>query len=113
MTPVRLIFYFGCRTEPVVPVEPLGRGLRLGRVGDALRPDGAVRPHVHLAHRPDDAAPDDLDRLAQTVVRRALVAHLRDDAVLGRRLGQPSRFKSHLFGAGHDQCFRKQRLVWL
>ena len=62
---------------------------RSGRLRDSLRrlrPDGPVRPDVDLRDRPDAAGLDDLDGPAQTIRGRALIAHLRADLVLPRRL---------------------------
>src|SRR5262249_49505867 len=72
----------------------VGRLLGTGNHEDglgALRPDGAVGPDVDLGDAAEDAGADDLDGTAQAVRRRALVAHLRADLLLGRRLAHLAR----------------------
>ena len=86
------------RAEPQVPVHAVRHGLLLGRPRHALRPDRAVGPAVHLAHLADGAGLEPLLHQAQALFRVALVAHLRDDLVLPRRLGQGAGLGD---GAGH------------
>ena len=80
---------------------PVDLGHRLGLVfADVhaairpLRPDGAIRPRVDLFEGAEDARTELGDRLAGGVERRALVAHLRADALGGhllRNVGQQPR----------------------
>ena len=66
-----------------------------------LRPDRPVGPDVDLVDRPDGAGLDDLDRFAQAVLGRTLVAHLRGHLHLGGHV-------AHLAGLG-DRV--RQRLL--
>ena len=63
--------------EPGRPIEARRRRGRRG-LGLALRPDGAIGPHMHLAHRADHAGADQFDNPAAVVAGMALVAHLGD-----------------------------------
>ena len=65
------------RAEPEIPVQARGRGLRRWSAS-ALRPDGPVRPRVHVAHRSDGPAADELHDAPAVIPGVALIAHLRD-----------------------------------
>ena len=83
------------RAEPQVPVQRRGHGRRVLGPLDALGPPqrhlaamrGAVRPDVHLPHGADGAVPDPFVDQPVALERHALVAHLRGDLGLARRLG--------------------------
>ena len=79
------------RPDPQVPVEPVRHGGRVGRPRHALRPDRPVRPAVHFVHLADRAVLDPLLDQADALARAPLVAHLGDDLVLARGLGQRPR----------------------
>ena len=77
------------RAKEQVPVNMLGHLRRIQRPRrdrGRLWPDGAVGPDVHFTHRSDGARLDDLDGFAQLIRSASLVAHLRGDLELCRRL---------------------------
>ncbi len=85
------IFTLSGRTQPEIPIHA-GRDFSLRqRVFDTLRPNRTIGPYMDLFHLADDTALDTLHGTAQTVFRRALVAHLRGDLVLSRRLADFTR----------------------
>src|SRR6266849_1669837 len=82
-------------SEEFIPVNMSGdAGRLLGSCRDAggLGPDRPVRPDMCLAHGPNYPVLDNLDRSAQAVFRRSLVAHLGGDLVLCRRIPHQSGF---------------------
>ena len=78
--------------QPEVPVER-GRDWRFrGKIRQALRPDGTVRPGMHFGHIADLAGPDHFRALPRTFVRITLVAHLGGDLVFRRCVGELPAF---------------------
>ena len=80
------------RTKPRIPVKPLADGIariaartHVIRYASALRPHGAIGPHMHFLHLAKNSALEHLRATAHRIERRTLVAHLHDHAVfLGR-----------------------------
>jgi len=66
--------------QPALPVQRRRHRVGTFGTGNALRPDRAVGPHVHLGHVAENAGLQQLGITAQAVVGAALVAHLRDHA---------------------------------
>src|SRR6185437_391849 len=63
--------------KPQVPIEGIRNRRGRRNLGQALRPDGTVRPGIYGVHAADFAVPDHLGALARPLVGVALVAHLR------------------------------------
>ena len=86
------------RGEPRVPVEAVANLLALGMALHplrdilALRPHGAVCPHVDFRDVAEDAALDHFRAAAHRIEGRTLVAHLDDHAVLLGRLVEVVEF---------------------
>ena len=83
-------------SEPVVPTQRGRHDVRSFGAHDALWPDGTIRPDMDLAHRADDAGLDHFDRAAQTIMRAALIAHLRGDFVFAGEVAQITRLMHRL-----------------
>ena len=81
------------RAEPHIPIERVGNGRGVGRSVHALRPvdivdpvEWAIGPDVDLVNLADGSVPDRFAQQAHLLAGLALVAHLRRDLVLARRL---------------------------
>jgi hypothetical protein len=75
------------RAEPQVPVQ-VGRRRGGRRTADALRPDRAIGPDMHLGDVAKRARPDRIRVFAHAVVGGSLIAHLRGDFHLTGQLGK-------------------------
>src|SRR3546814_4210609 len=76
------VFYIipvGSGSQPQVPVQFFGYRSRLGRPGNALRPYRAVRPAMHGVHIANNVRFKPFLHQTYTVVRSALVSHLRSE----------------------------------
>src|SRR5262245_27768220 len=72
--------------KPQIPIERVGHGSRRRNLRHFLRPTGATRPGVDFPYFADLARPEDFASDARRIMRITLIAHLRGDFVLLRRL---------------------------
>ena len=76
------------RPKPQIPVQPLRHRRRTGRAAYALRPDGSIRPDVHLLHVTQHTGLNQLNVPTRVRVGMTLIAHLRGDLVFAREISQ-------------------------